>query len=200
MINSNYFVKNYKKNYKLYKKAAEITEVPPHFLAALHYRESAFKMSSPGPGGPLQFDPPLTQKRIQQLLKDYTALNTKSIIVFTHKGQDNLFVALVLAGCFIQAKLKYDGKNFLKKEMKPATHQGLLMRAFELYNGTAYGSCWKSPYVVNMLDKNHRDMRIRGTVIDRYGIRRKVDIIDRRPGAYTVFNFLDSAFQHSWES
>lgn len=198
MFNKKYFASNYKRLYKVYKKAAEYTNVPPHFLAALHYREHAFRCSTPGPGGPMQFDPPLSQKRITQLLSDYTVLSGKLIKQFAAKGQNNFFVALVLAGCFVQAKLKYDHKPFLRKEMKSHTHQDLLMRAFELYNGTAYGSPWRSPYVSNMLDNNHQNMKIRGTYIDRRGIRRKVNFIDRRPGAYTVFNFLDKTFTHKW--
>ncbi|MGD9580687.1 MAG: hypothetical protein AB7V50_04900 [Vampirovibrionia bacterium] len=198
MFNKKYFASNYKQLYKLYKKAAEYTNVPPHFLAALHYREHAFKCSTPGPGGPMQFDPPLSVKRITQLLADYTQIPVSLQRQLASKGQDNFFVALLLAGCFVQAKLKYDHKSFLKKEMSSKAHQDLLMRAFELYNGTAYGSPWKSPYVSNMLDDNHQNMRIRGTYIDRRGIRRKVDIIDSRPGAYTVFKYLDESFTHNW--
>lgn len=198
MINSNYFTSNYKNLYKCYRYAAIETNVPPHFLAALHYREHSFGTSSPGPGGPMQFDPPLSDKRIRQLLNDYTSLPDDLVDKFVLKGQNNLFVALVLAGCFVQAKLRYDNKPFLKKEMRSSTDQDLIMRAFELYNGTAYGSAWKSPYVVNMLDNEHQNMRIIGTYIDKNGIRRSVNVIDQRPGAYTVFKFLDSAFIHNW--
>lgn len=198
MFNQKYFASNYKRLYKVYKKAAEYANVPPHFLAALHYREHAFSCSTPGPGGPMQFDPPLSQKRITQLLSDYTALPNNMVKQLAAKGQDNFFVALVLAGCFVQAKLKYDHKPFLNKEMQSDTHQELLMRAFELYNGTAYGSPWKSPYVSNMLDDKHQNMRIRGTYIDRHGIRRRVNVIDKRPGAYTVFKYLDKSFTHHW--
>lgn len=198
MFNKNYMDTNYRRLYKLYKKAAEITNVPPHFLAALHYREHAFGINSPGPGGPMQFDPPLVQARLQQLLKDYTTLPHKLINSFILKGQNNIFVALVLAGCFVQAKLKYDGKKYLKKEMNATNNTDLIMRAFELYNGTAYGSAWNSPYVVNMLDQQHTNMRIKGTYIDRRGIRRRVNAIDKRPGAYTVFKYLDSNYKHEW--
>src|SRR3989339_2152469 len=117
MFNKNYFASNYKKLYTMYTKAAEYTNVPPHFIAALHYREHAFGCSTPGPGGPMQFDPPLSQKRVIQLLSDYTNLSSPLVKKFATKGQDNFFVALLLAGCFIQAKLKYDGKQFLSKEM-----------------------------------------------------------------------------------
>lgn len=192
MNNKNYFISSYKRLKKMYLKASEITNIPPQFLAALHYRESAFRTKYPGPGGPFQFDPPLSQKRIRQLLTDYTSLNSSVITKFTNKGQNNLFVAMVLAGCFIQAKLKYDNKTFLTKTMKSLSNQDLIMRAFELYNGTAYGSCWRSPYVVNMLDQNHMNMRIRGTYIDRYGVRRRVNTVDKRPGAYTVFRLLET--------
>jgi hypothetical protein len=198
MFNSNYFYSRYKKLYKLYRRAAEITNVPPHFLAALHYRENAFRIKTPGPGGPMQFDPPLSKKRIQQLLTDYTDLTKDLVEKFTEHGQDNIFVAVILSGCFVQAKLKYDGKKYLTKDMNARKHQEILMRAFELYNGTAYGSCWRSPYVANMLDKNHMNMRIRGTYLDKKGFRRSVNTIDRRPGAYTVFKYLDNAFNHQW--
>lgn len=191
MTNLKYFSRKYKSLSKLYEKASEITNVPAYFLAALHYRENAFRVKSPGPGGPFQFDPPLSQKRIRQLLTDYTMLQTKTIEAFINKGQNNIFVAMVLAGCFVQAKLKYDNKPFLKKKMNSSDNKHLIMRAFELYNGTAYGSYWRSPYVVNMLDKKHNYMRIRGTYIDRYGVRRRVNTVDKRPGAYTVFNLLE---------
>ncbi|MEW5821024.1 MAG: hypothetical protein AB1782_12605 [Cyanobacteriota bacterium] len=192
MLNGKYFIDNYKKLYKLYKKAGEITNVPPHFLAALHYRENAFNCKSPGPGGPLQFDPPLGKNRVRQLITDYTSLNEAQIDKLSQKGQNNIFVALVLAGCFVQAKLKHDFKSYLTCGMKTTENQKLLMRAFELYNGTAYGSAWNSPYVVNMLDINHSNMRIRGTYIDKKGIRRRVNILDKRPGAYTVFKYLEN--------
>lgn len=198
MVKKTYFCKNYKKLYKIYKRAAEITNVPPHFLAALHYREHAFGKNSPGPGGPMQFDPPLSKKSIQQLLSDYTILDKITINKLVQKGQDNLFVALMLAGCFVQRKLTNDNKTLLKKEMKYNTSKDLIMRAFELYNGTAYGSPWKSPYVVNMLDSKHQNMRIRGTYINKYGIRQNVNIIDKRPGTYTVFKILCKSFKHNW--
>jgi len=41
-------------------------------------------------------------------------------------------------------------------------------------------------------------MRIRGTYLDKKGFRRSVNTIDRRPGAYTVFKYLDNAFNHQW--
>lgn len=193
MIDTKYFTSKYNKFLKLYNKASEITNVPSKFLAALHYREHVFGINSPGPGGPLQFDPPLSAKRINQLLSDYTSINTVLIDKLTKKGQNNLFVALVLAGCFIQAKLKYDNKPYLKKMMCSSDSKNLLMRAFELYNGTAYGSPLKSPYVVNMLDNAHMNMRIIGTYLDRSGIRRKVNTVDKRPGAYTVFKILENS-------
>lgn len=198
MFNTKYLASNYKKYYKSYRMAAETTNVPPHFLAALHFREHSFKITSPGPGGPMQFDPPLSKNRIRQLLSDYTSLPQDVVDKLVEKGQNNFYIALVLAGCFVQAKLKYDNKPFLRKQMRATSNQTLIMRAFELYNGTAYGSAWNSPYVVNMLDDYHQNMRIRGTYLDKNGVRRRVNVIDKRPGAFTVFRFLDRNFTHKW--
>lgn len=194
MFDKIYIFKNYKKLQKLYKMASEFTNVPDKILAAIHYRECSFSRKSPGPGGPFQFDPPLSSKRIYQLLVDYTNLPKNVINKFVKKGQNNLFVAIVLAGCFIQAKLKFDHKPLLAKEFNSKSNQEVIMRAFELYNGTAYGSAWNSPYVCNMLDAKHQNMVIKGTYIDPRGVRRRVCTTDKRPGAYTIFKLLE---QHS---
>lgn len=187
---------SYKMNYKLYRKAGLITNVPPHFLAALHYRESSFRSTSPGPGGPMQFDPPLSDTSMKHLLKTYTNLEKSTIEKFIQKGQDNLFVALVLSGCFVQQKLKYQNLPPLTKTDTSEKNQSILMKGFELYNGTAYGSPWNSPYVVNLLSPEKKAMRIVGTYIDPNGKRKKVDVVDKRPGAYTVFRWLEAAFVH----
>lgn len=43
---------------------------------------------------------------------------------------------------------------------------------------------------MNGLDEAHKDMVLRGTVPDGKGGRKRIEIVDKRPGAFTVYKQL----------
>lgn len=179
-----YIIKNYKINYEYYQQASAITNINPYVFAAIHYREHSMGLNYSGPGGPLQFDPPLSDKQVKNLLLTYTTIQEPD--KYTAKAQNDNLMAIVLCGCFLQNKLHFAHLPLLNLKADNI----LTAKAFELYNGTAYGSPDKSPYVSNMLDEKHMNMIIRGTYLDKFGKRQKVQVVDRRPGAMTVYLLL----------
>lgn len=67
--------------------------------------------------------------------------------------------------------------------------------AFWGYNGRAYGSADKSPYVMNKFDDQHQDMHIHGTVLNEAGKRIHINNVDKKMGAFTFYQQLKEAFQ-----
>lgn len=154
----------------------ELTGVPWQLLAGIWTRES-FSVAPPKrPGGPMQFDPPLSQPEILHLLQKYTKLSLADSQVYVKKGINDFDTAVLCAACFL-----------LEKEGRPIKNDTDVKDAIYSYNGRKYGSADNSPYVMNGFDKNHNEMHLRGTVPDGHGGREEVNIIDHRPGAFTVY-------------
>lgn len=152
-------------NYSVYKAAAEDAGIPWQMLAATHYRESSLSIKTNPQGGPFRFD------------------NTEH-----HEGEEEFGIGAYYAARLIQQKSGY--------RLAPNTEDPHIIKdAFWGYNGRAYGSYDKSPYVMNKFDGDHENMRIKGTDIDENGNRFSVNIRDEQLGAYVVYLELKKAFQ-----
>lgn len=157
----------------------ELTGVPWQLLAGIWTRES-FSVAPPKtPGGPMQFDPPLSQSEILHLIQKYTKLSLDESKVYTKKGINDFDTAILCAACFLLEKMG----RFIK------TEADIKIAAWR-YNGIVGADPTHSPYVYNGYDKDHNGMRLIGTIPDGKGGRKKIDIVDHRPGAFTVYTQL----------
>lgn len=156
--------------------------VPWQAVAAIWTRES-FSVAPPKtPGGPFQFDPPLNQHQIRGLLKTFSQLSADKIEEFTKKGTNDFETAAYCCACWLRLKCK--------PVLTPKSPDADIKDAMYGYNGRAYGSVDNSPYVMNGYDKAHKEMRLIGTIPDGKGGRKKINIVDKRPGAFTVYKQL----------
>lgn len=105
-----------------------------------------------------------------------------------NKGEEDFTVGAFHAARFIQGK----SHNRLSVDTKD---EHIIKDAFWGYNGRAYGSHDNSPYVMNKFDSEHQDMRIRGSLINAQGERVRIDVADKRMGAYTFYSELQKAFE-----
>lgn len=164
----------------IFTKVQDLTGVPWQLLAGIWTRES-FSVAPPKtPGGPMQFDPPLSQSEIHDLLFRYSKLKMDDILPYTKKGGNDFETAVLSAACFLLKKM--DGGPI-------ATDSEVMMAAWK-YNGVVGHDPTHSPYVYNGLDNLHNGMRLVGTIPDGRGGRKKIDIVDHRPGAFTVYKQL----------
>lgn len=168
----------------IFEKVERLTGVPWQAVAAVWYRES-FSVTPPKtPGGPFQFDPVLQPETIRNLLKFFTRLSSAEIEQYASKGINDFETSALCAACWLRLKTK--------PVITPEASDEVIKDAFYGYNGRAYGSVDKSPYVMNGLDTAHKDMVLRGTLPDGKGGRKRVAFIDKRPGAFTVYKQLRS--------
>lgn len=168
----------------VFEKVKKLTGVPWQAVAAIWYRES-FSVTPPKtPGGPFQFDPVLDTASIRRLLLRFTSIPESQIEKYAHKGMNDFETGALCAACWLRLKTG--------PIITPAVTDEIIKDAFYGYNGRAYGSADKSPYVMNGFDEMHRDMILKGTIPDGRGGRKKVAIIDKRPGAFTVYKQLKS--------
>ena len=173
--------------YPVLRAAEQATNVPWQAIASIWMRESG-SIAPPRhrQGGQMQFDPPLTDARMRDLLTRYSVLDFEKREQVIQSGQESLPSAFILAGCFLQHKA--GGK------IRPDSPEVLLKEAFYSYNGRKYGGADRSPYVMNGYDEAHRDMRVRGTVLDRAGNKIWVDNVDKNPGALVMYRQLCTWF------
>lgn len=166
----------------VFEKAQKLTGVPWQAIAAVWYRES-FSVTPPKtPGGSFQFDPIPSAQRLRGLLKQFTSLNNSQIEDYVFRGVNNFETGAVFAACWLRLKTG--------PVITPNASDDVIKDAFYGYNGRAYGSADKSPYVMNGFDDKHKDMVLRGTIPDGQGGRKRVEIVDKRPGAFTVYKQL----------
>lgn len=171
----------YLKSFKhVFMQAQDPTDVPWQLLAGIWTRES-FSVAPPKtPGGPMQFDPPLSQGSITHLLQSHSKLTIPQMEIYAKKGVNDFATAVLCAACFLKEKM-HGGP--IETDME-------VMRAAWLYNGIVGADPTHSPYVYNGFDKQHDGMRLVGTIPDGHGGRKKIDIVDHRPGAFTVYTQL----------
>jgi hypothetical protein len=168
----------------VFEKAQNLTGVPWQAIAAVWYRES-FSVTPPKtPGGPFQFDPVLNPVTQRTLLKRFTQLSDAEIERYVNKGCNDFEAGALYAACWLRLKTK--------PVITPDVSDDVIKDAFYGYNGRAYGSADRSPYVMSGFDDKHTDMVLRGTIPDGKGGRKRVEIVDKRPGAFTVYKQLKS--------
>lgn len=173
-----------KKIKPLLLKTEPFTSVPWEAIAAIWYRES-FSVASPKtPGGPFQFDPVPSGATLQKLLQRFTPLSDTEIARYVSLGVDSFEAGALFAACWLRTKVK--------PVISLSVSDEIIKEAFYGYNGRAYGSSDQSPYVMNGYDAAHLNMVLRGTIPDGNGGRRKIQIMDKRPGAFTVYKQLKS--------
>lgn len=158
------------------------TGVPWQAVAAVWYRES-FSVASPKTlGGPFQFDPPLPKAHIASILRRFSKLTSTEIEKFAVRGVDDFETGAYCCAAWLRLKCK--------PVITPGSPDEVIADAFFGYNGRAYASYSKSPYVMNNYDEEHKNMRLKGSIPDGKGGRTWVNIIDKRPGALTIYKFL----------
>jgi hypothetical protein len=164
----------------------EYTGVPWQAMAGIWYRES-FSVASPEtPGGPWQFDPVPSPGALRGLLDRFTKLDPDSKKSFVYAGVDHFGIGGIFAACWLRLHCKpIISLNSPDEDIKDAIYG---------YNGRKYGSADQSPYVMNGFDSAHYPMHLRGTLPDGHGGRKKVDTMDERPGAFTVYKQLKALF------
>lgn len=135
-------------NKAAYQEAERLTGVPWALLAAIHYRENDLLPTSPNRGGPMQKDPPWTPAQ--------TAAYAHELKTTIAHPPHALRDSCVMAAWFIQ-------KEKAKPRLTPSSPRAALLEAAFRYNGTAYGSAAKSPYVMSDPLNGHV-MTIRGTI------------------------------------
>jgi hypothetical protein len=157
----------------------DLTGVPWQLLAGIWTRES-FSVASPRtPGGPMQFDPLLSQSEIVSLLARFAKLKMTDITWYAKKGVDDFDTAVLCTACFL-----------LEKMGRPIMSNDDIMVAAWKYNGVVGKDPTQSPYVYNGYDAGHNGMHLVGTIPDGKGGRKNINIIDHRPGAFTVYTQL----------
>lgn len=166
------------------QQAEKLTGVPWQMIAAVWYRES-FSVAPPKtPGGPFQFDPIPSINVLNGLMLDFCpTLDQVVRQYYINTFLTKFDVGAILAACWLRHNCKLDLKT---------DHTDIAVKdAFYGYNGRAFGPHPESsPYVYNNFDKMHTNMHLRGSIPDGKGGREWIDIIDKRPGAFTVYRQL----------
>lgn len=157
------------------KAIYEITRVPPEYLFAIWFRES-LSFASPGPGGPFQFDPPRPITYVAAVLRHWR------VQMAARPVEECWFTAALCAADFLQQKAGSRIGGY-------ATPWAVLADAAWGYNGRAYGSWQRSPYVSNDPANGVR-LRIVGSVINADGQRVPVNVEDRRAGVMPLYREL----------
>jgi hypothetical protein len=166
----------------LFLNIQALTGVPWEAVAAVWYRES-FSVTPPAtPGGPFQFDPVPPDRTLRRLLKRFTSLGDGEIERYVARGVNDFEAAALFAACWLRLKVG--------PVLNAQASDALIQEAFYGYNGRAYGSAQKSPYVMNGYSQAHTGMVLKGTIPDGRGGRRTIRTVDRRPGAFTVYKQL----------
>lgn len=173
-----------KKYLTQYKAAQTATFVPWEMVAAVHYREAGLGLHPSAPGGPFQFDPPPHEAQCEFLLHKYSNLDPNNILINASRGVGEFQAGAILAACWLKHQCKFP------LGLHPAI--SVVQDAFLGYNGRVFASAERDPYVMNGYDDSHMNMHLKGTLPDGHGGRKFVDIIDHRPGAFTVYAQLVS--------
>lgn len=168
-------LKTIRANKPLLIRAAEACGIPWQALAAVWYRESSLRETE----NAFQFDPVPARSVVFGLLQSYCgSLSISEKAAVMAGGVNEFYTCAIIAGCWLHHQSKYS--------LSVDHSEQAIADAFYGYNGRAYGSDpLNSPYVANELDDHHHDMHFRGTINGQWE-----DLIDRRPGALTVYRYL----------
>lgn len=173
--------------------------IPWQALAAIHYRESEFQMISSRPGGAYQLDPGGSGADLKARITAHVKEICQRYGQQYGSIEENFTIASVVAADTLKGK----ARGVIATA--GAVDEDMLGDALWGYNGrsashTADGTkdaekaSWTySPYVANDPQRGI-SLRLRGTVPDDSvpGGRRKIDIVDQRPGALTIYRELVS--------
>lgn len=162
--------------------AETITGVPWQALAGLWFRESFCRTAPSTPGGPFQFDPVPGPDSLRILLLRFTRLTAVQIEHLVAAGVNDFQSGAVFAACWLRNSTAYR----ISVDAAPEAIKDALYG----YNGRGYGGADLSPYVMNGFDAAHLDMVLHGTIPDGQGHRIKIETVDHRPGAFTVYTQL----------
>lgn len=169
---------------KTFQRAEELTGVPWQAIAAVWFRESMSVSLPKRPGGCFQFDPPTRSLAWKELmLKQYAPSVTGEVkrLMIESFGKSFIMDA-IWAACIM--------RNNCKPKITPKASDEDIKQALYGYNGAAYGSVERSPYVMNGYSPAHKDLVIRGTVKRPDGTDEWVEHVDTRPGAFNVYKQL----------
>lgn len=174
-----------------FRRAEELTGVPWRAIAAVWYRET-FSVAPPEDrqGGQFQFDPPPSKATLKSYLEKYTLpgkLTAEEKTALINNGVEHFATAAIFAACHMRHKSK--------PVITPKATEEDLKDAFWGYNGKAYGSADKSPYVMNYADFDHFEMRVKGTVLDKSGKKIPVNNINKQIGALVVYRQLQKELE-----
>lgn len=169
------------KQYPIFKRVQAATCVPWYMIASVWMRETGQVVFSGNNGGPFQFDPPPSAEKQRKWYDEYSSLPKAEVERYIKLGVKDFEAAAFLCGVFLQWKvggeLNMDASDELVKE------------AFWRYNGAAYGSADKSPYVMSYYDQAHSNLRIVGTIEGK-----PVNKPDANPGAFVTYKQLRLLF------
>jgi hypothetical protein len=154
-----------RQNQSTYEEAGKQANVPWQLMAAIHFREHNNDNSAPPNGqGPWQ---------LKSLYDSARGTGDQATLQRIQDFRESSFLAAKVIQEKSGNKLTYD-----------TTDDTTIKDAAWGYNGRAYGSADRSPYVMNNFDENHKNMPI----ITRDG--GGVDGNDTRNGAFTVYVIL----------
>lgn len=179
--------------------------VPALALAAIHFREAEFATQSKIPGGPFQLDPGGTGQELTKRIWDYTVKVCKTYKVNMADIETNFNVACLVAAHEFKTKIRAPLLN-----LDGTISEDALADTFFGYNGRSKNYCekvqtgegsdaphWKfSPYV-SADPQNGVELKIIGTLPDSTSPtgRKRIETIDKRPGALIVYRELVSRSQ-----
>lgn len=176
-----------KRNKGILENIEAKTQVPWKAMAGIWYRENSCCVVSPTrEGGPFQFDPPPSDADLRRMLRKYSTLSPQEIEACVANGIQEFESGGMLAACFLQDKMERTHGRRLSTQSSDED----IKQALFLYNGTGYGTADKSPYVMNGYDDAHIGMRIRGTLPTASGKRIRINRVDPRVGAMTIYKQL----------
>lgn len=174
-------IKKIQVQYPLFKKVQEIAKLPWYVLAAIWIRETGRSDYPISKGGCYQFDPfpnVYLQNHYLSFIGIYKCIGDITSPIYNFEYQTRL------AASFIVYKAKQNGIH-TNIEMP----DDAVKKLFWYYNGAAYGSPDKSPYVMNGFDEAHKNMRVKGTINGE-----PVNSTDTNPGAFVIYTQLKLLF------
>lgn len=182
-------IKQVQEAYPILKAVQKAVQVDWRMLAAIWMRETGRMNYPASKGGPFQFDPILDKDYSRTLLERYATPELKQEDIdtlLTDYDFGNFTFSSTLAACLlrhISPNVKYSPlSNKLLDDM-------FVIDAFYKYNGAAYGSPFRSPYVFSWFNENYKNMVIRGTINGE-----PVENIDQNPGAFATYKQLVQLF------
>ena len=174
--------------------------IPAFVLAAIHFREAEFATTSKIPGGPFQLDPGGSGQELTKRIWDYTVKVCKMYKTNMADIETSFNIACLVAAHEFKTKIRNPLTN-----PDGTINEDALADTLLGYNGRSKNYCekvqtgngsdvphWKfSPYVSSD-PHNGVALKLMGTLPDSTSPtgRKRIETIDKRPGALIVFREL----------